>query len=470
MEFSIGPAVIELDSRELAAAFWLAVLALVILGWRNTRTPVVSLVKAAALHPVLLTPVAAIAVYTALLAWAGSAVGLWYWGLAKETALWFLGSALVLSMNFTELERHPDYLKQRLRRLIAWSVLVAFLVSLEPLPLAWELLLQPVLAILAIVSVVPARDATQRRVQVIVDVLLALIGVGLLAYSVSEIATGWEQVDKGDILLTLLLPVWMTLGLAPLVYFFAVFFAYDAVRRRVGFSSKSRWVAVRAVVALLSRGVFRPHEIAEFRQSWARQLAQASSFGEARLVVTRHRDSRVQEERERHAEQERRQFAGVQGTNEFGERLDRREFEATHAALRWLSTSHMGWYRRGDRYRPEPFDFFVEKLERDGLSTGDVQRALSKSGDKSRRGTHGRPRPPLEARGRHTGATTGTGGRGVRADRVEPIRHPDRPASSPIPTAVRGGGEWSGRRDLNPRPPVPQVHGRRQGVENTVIP
>lgn len=54
-------------------------------------------------------------------------------------------------------------------------------------------------------------------------------------------------------------------------------------------------------------------------------------------------------ERERDA-----RHAGSDESDEFGQRLDRREFDETRAALQQLAGMQMGWYRnRGGRYRPE---------------------------------------------------------------------------------------------------------------------
>lgn len=64
-------------------------------------------------------------------------------------------------------------------------------------------------------------------------------------------------------------------------------------------------------------------------------------------------------ERERNAH-----YAGSHECDEFGQRLDRREFDETRAALQQLASMQMGWYRnRGGRYRPE----LLELLKSDGL-------------------------------------------------------------------------------------------------------
>jgi len=58
------------------------------------------------------------------------------------------------------------------------------------------------------------------------------------------------------------------------------------------------------------------------------------------------------------------QYAGVDGVDEEGRRLDRREFEATTRALQILASAQMGWYQnRGGRYRPELLEVLAPQFE-----------------------------------------------------------------------------------------------------------
>jgi hypothetical protein len=60
--------------------------------------------------------------------------------------------------------------------------------------------------------------------------------------------------------------------------------------------------------------------------------------------------------------------AGVDGEDEEGRRLDRREFKETTDALRWLGTCQMGWHRnRGGRYRTDMLERMSNDFSRQGL-------------------------------------------------------------------------------------------------------
>ena len=45
----------------------------------------------------------------------------------------------------------------------------------------------------------------------------------------------------------------------------------------------------------------------------------------------------------------------------------RREFAETIAALQWLATCQMGWYRRGSRYRTDMLDLLGDDFTSQGL-------------------------------------------------------------------------------------------------------
>lgn len=76
---------------------------------------------------------------------------------------------------------------------------------------------------------------------------------------------------------------------------------------------------------------------------------------------------RVRAEAERREAEREAAWAGSDEVDERGRRRDRREFDATQTALRYLHTCHMGWYRRLDHYRHDLLPVVEDHFERDGL-------------------------------------------------------------------------------------------------------
>ncbi len=179
------------------------------------------------------------------------------------------------------------------------------------------------------------------------------------------------------------MPAWMTLGVLPYVYAVALYAAYELAFKWIDFrdthSSRARFRAKAAVVVRL-RG--QATLVDRLNLSWATRVADASSFRAALAVVDEFEQDlgrRVQEKQDAAARLVH--YAGIDGVDDEGRRLDRREFEETTSALRWIATCQMGWGRRETGYRADILDV-VGDLSSRGLSgDGGIAVQVSPDGD-----------------------------------------------------------------------------------------
>ena len=93
-------------------------------------------------------------------------------------------------------------------------------------------------------------------------------------------------------------------------------------------------------------------------------------MGQARQVLAEYRAwQREQEEARKHEAELLRRYTGAKGADENGRQLDQREFKETKAALSWLATCQMGWYRnRGGHYRVDLLEI-IGNFSSEGLPT-----------------------------------------------------------------------------------------------------
>jgi hypothetical protein len=194
--------------------------------------------------------------------------------------------------------------------------------------------------------------------------------LALLAFNVQQVAVNWDEIDRGLVIRQLALPMWMTIGLFPFVYFMSLYSNYELAFKWIGFQGQGdRWTRLRARAALILELRLRTKLVHRFNMYWGRQAAEARSFRAARQVV---KDFREREEAKARAVIEKQEnlkrYAGVDGEDEEGRRLDRREFKETTDALRWLATCQMGWHRnRGGRYRTDMLERMSNDFTRQGL-------------------------------------------------------------------------------------------------------
>jgi hypothetical protein len=99
-------------------------------------------------------------------------------------------------------------------------------------------------------------------------------------------------------------------------------------------------------------------------------------------VIHDFRDAQAQAAREATEAADRLvRYAGVDGVDDEGCRLDRREFDETTTTLLRLATCHMGWYDRQSRYKSDLFELLEQDFVRRGLPEDHgIEQRISKNG------------------------------------------------------------------------------------------
>ncbi len=358
---------ITLDNREWAALFWLVVALLWILSRRDLRPSLTGLPHIV-LRPLILLPLAGMLAYVALEVWIGAKLALWKTGLLKGTIIWVIASALAMFFGFNK-AAEERFFRQGIRRALGATVFAEFFINLVPFSLCWELLIQPVVTLLVLCSLAANLDGSRRQVKKGIDGLLAVIGFVLFGITARALYATWDEIDKHMLFLQFALPVWLTIGLLPYVYLFGLYVNYDAAFRAIDHAASDWKARLHAKLALVTKLHIKARDTHAFSPLWARRIAQAPSFLAARRVVDQfHKSQRDAQQAVIDGRERLERYAGCDGTDENGRRLDRREFKETVAALRHLSTCQMGWYRsRGNHYHAGLLDRLSNDFTRQGL-------------------------------------------------------------------------------------------------------
>jgi hypothetical protein len=302
--------------------------------------------------------------WVAGLAYFATGIGLWDGDRLTDTVLWVVTAGLVLFGKFTAVGEERHFVRRAALATLEISAIVEVLSEIFVLHLIAEIVLQPFLALLGGLSVVAAQRREHHQVKRLVDGLILIASIGLLLYVVVNLVGHWDSLDKVDLLQQFALPVWLSIGVLPYIYALGLFSAYQLAFRRMDWKSEAGWwQRARLKLALLTSFHVRAHEIGSFSGSWQLKLASATSLRQGRRVIAEFKQVEVDTARETEENRARlTQYAGVDGVDESGRRLDRREFGETTAALRWLGTCQMGWYRNNDadRYRPDLLNFVFD--------------------------------------------------------------------------------------------------------------
>ncbi len=356
-----------LNNREWASLFWLGLVFSLAMLKRDLRSSVGGVLRIA-LNPAIVIVLVLFASYVALEVWGASMIGLWRSSLAKETVVWAITSGIVLVFNFQTASRESAFFRRTVATTLSVTVVLEFFLNFFVLSLLAELLLQPIVAFVGMLSIVASRDERHKPVKKLADALSAVFGFTMLGFVLRQIYLHWRALDL-DALLEFLLPVWMTVGLLPFVFAVALFAAYDSLWRDINRTTSDRRVRIRTRAAVIMTLHVRLRDANAFRWKWVQDAVAAGSFAAARRVVETFGESRRAQERVAAARAERlRKYAGSNETDEGGRRLDRREFDGTIDAFRLLAAYQAGQYRMlGGQYRPDLLNIVGNDFTRHGL-------------------------------------------------------------------------------------------------------
>jgi hypothetical protein len=357
-----------LNDRQIATLLWIGLVLAAVLIWPTGRKSLVDITRtflSRKIWPVF----ALLALWSLALVLVGRRIGIWTDALAADTWFWFFTTAVVLLFNLNRVSKEPGFFKRTAKETFGFTLIFGFLSDLYVLSVPVEFVGQGILAVLAGVSAVAAHQREAADARRLVDGCLSVVGLTILALALFSLVTNWSNDEAPDLARDLLMPAWMTLGVLPYIYVVALYAGYQMVYTWIDFrneaSFKARCSAKAAVIVRLHGQAML---VDKFKLPWATRAAEAGSFRAALAVVDEFEDDLARREQEkRDAAARLIRFAGVDGVDDKGRRLDRREFEETTRALRWIGTCQMGWGRRETGYRADILDV-VGDLSSHGLS------------------------------------------------------------------------------------------------------
>ena len=360
-----------LSNREQATLILLCIFVIWGLFRRKIREGIPDLIRTFLDRAIRLT-LFALSSYILFEVWIGSQLGWWNVKLVKDTVIWSVVSGSVLLVKgVLEANKDPHFFRNAASATVAPTVFITFFLNLTSLSLIAEISLQPVIAILAVMSLYThaSNERKYEPARKLCGGILATIWFLWLAYTVHHVFETWAQIDGYQLFREFALPIWLTIGLLPFLFALSLYVAYEYPFRLLNIETEVCRLRWRARLALFIKLRFRSRSIAQFRPYWTKKLVDTNSFTEACGVVREFKEELLERDRSIKVEQERLQYyAGIEGTDSEGRRLDRREFKETTDALRWLATCHMGHYRKRNRYDRNLLRLFNDDFTTQGLT------------------------------------------------------------------------------------------------------
>jgi hypothetical protein len=356
-----------LTTREWATVFYasvIVVLCIALPSWRAALAPVIRTF----FNWKIQATIFALLAWTAVVLYVGSLVGAWNTDLLKDAIAWLLVSGLSTLLSTVDAPKKGHFFRRLVLSAISAGALMQFVLNLHTFNIVIELILQPFVIFLVVLSAVAHMKPDTVRVGKLVDGLLGIVGIWIVIATVRGLVNSWRGVDPKETGLAFAFSIWLPLAMIPFVYVVALGQTYGKIFTLSSFRNddKKPPLRVRAAIVYGLGGNLR--EVNDLPQFGTYSLiCRSRGFREALGHVRNYDRERQRRINEKQLEEDRLEwYAGVEGRRADGTLLDRREFKETTEALRWLSTCHMGHYNNRGRYRKDLLDV-LGNFERQGL-------------------------------------------------------------------------------------------------------
>ena len=280
-----------LNNRERAALVWIAFGLVLALRSKGIRSSLVLVAKILLSRPIF-TVIAAMVGYVSLVVFGFRRLGLWDFGMVKDTTIWFLGSAFAMVFNHEQAHKDASYFKRTLLASLNVLVLVEFLINFYVLNIFIELLVVvPVLffgAALLAFSKTREEYAPARR---LMEPVMAIVGFSLLAYAVARLMGDVTSFVAVENVKRIVLPIALTVLFLPFLYALAVYSAYDGISIRVKIWITDSELARYTRREVFNACLFRLSRVNRFMKDYAARLPTIKSKSDATKLIADFRAS-----------------------------------------------------------------------------------------------------------------------------------------------------------------------------------
>ena len=118
------------------------------------------------------------------------------------------------------------------------------------------------------------------------DAALVVIGCFLFIYTIVHVVTDWTHLDKSATVLKFVLPIWLTIAVAPFLFLFDLYLAYNCAFTWVDFATGDPTRRRIAKLALMRRLNIRTFDVAALNLPWARRLIESPSVRDGMFVLS----------------------------------------------------------------------------------------------------------------------------------------------------------------------------------------
>jgi hypothetical protein len=224
------------NSREIATAFWLLLFAVGALSKPDIRRAAGRIVQSFC-HVKVFLPAFLLFVYVIVTVAGLKAVGVWRSDLIKDTIVWFCFSGIAMLARFVTADRPGNAFRETMIDSIKVVILVEFLINTYTFPLAVELILVPLLTLIAMLDAVASMKKEYTAVAKVLKGIQMVLGLTILAAAARQALADWHNLDSLDTLRSVALAPILSVFMLPFMYLLLVYSKYETIFVRLNFGT-----------------------------------------------------------------------------------------------------------------------------------------------------------------------------------------------------------------------------------------
>lgn len=228
------------STREIAISIYIILFIIYAFSKSNIRKEIKNVIKCA-LTKKLVIPFLVLIIYAVMIVWILYLFSFWKWIYLKDVIIWVLFVGVPLCFNAVEHKIEKNYFSKAIMDNIKFTVLVEYIVGTFTFSLVGELILQPIIFLLSMISAFAEKDDKYKSVKNFMDFILALIGFIVLGCTLNELINSFNTIDYVDILFGLLVPLLLSIAYVPFAYGFAIYSKYENIFIRLKIIDKNQY-------------------------------------------------------------------------------------------------------------------------------------------------------------------------------------------------------------------------------------
>lgn len=235
-----------LNSREWALVIWLTVIILCITLLPKAIEIKKSLIAvfSAFFDKKLMVVYGLLLIYIMAVVYFLNDVGLWEDHQAKNALVWFFSVGIFSLFQINKIKKDQKFFKRAVLDNLKLTALIQFFVGIYTFHIAIELILLPILSVLAALLAFSQRDKKYTKVTALLNGLLSTIGFLLVAYFLYGLFTNIGEFAKEKTPYDFMVPVLLTVFYTPFLFFMMLYSTYEVTFIRVNYFIKSNWMRV----------------------------------------------------------------------------------------------------------------------------------------------------------------------------------------------------------------------------------